>query len=268
MESKYYIHNINPLAIELGSFTLPWYWLVYFVGFIWTLYMVHKLNKDLQLGMSKNDIADYFQWAWPALFLGARLFYILVYNFNFFLEHPHMIVKIWLGGMSFHGALLGITLSLFLTAKWKKQNFLSIADSIATVAPLVLAFGRIGNFINGELAGRAATIPWAIIFPRYQDRIPRHPSQLYQSLLEGFLLFLILWINKKNIKNKRGLQSSLFLMGYGIARFIVEFFREADAQIGYYAFGITIGQILCFAMFVAGSILFYYSQIKPAKSLK
>ena len=219
MESKYYIHNINPLAIELGSFTLPWYWLVYFVGFIWTLYMVHKLNKDLQLGMSKNDIADYFQWAWPALFLGARLFYILVYNFNFFLEHPHMIVKIWLGGMSFHGALLGITLSLFLTAKWKKQNFLLIADSIATVAPLVLAFGRIGNFINGELWGKPTEMPWGFIV----NGVSLHPSQLYEALLEGFILFWIIWMYSQ-IKRPKMAVSGLFLMGYGLFRFFIEFF--------------------------------------------
>ena len=230
--------------------------------------MVHKLNNDLELEISKKDIADYFQWAWLALFLGARLFYIVVYNFTFFLEHPHMIMKIWLGGMSFHGALLGITLSLFLTAKWKKQNFLLIGDCIATVAPLVLAFGRIGNFINGELAGRAATIPWAVIFPRYKDGIARHPSQLYQALLEGFILFLILWINKKNIKNKRGLQSSLFLIGYGFARFIVEFFREADAQMGYFLFGMTMGQLLCFAMVLAGFMLFYFSRKKYSKQLE
>ncbi|MBT7609169.1 MAG: prolipoprotein diacylglyceryl transferase [Bacteriovoracaceae bacterium] len=255
MQNNYYIHNINPLAIEIGTFTLPWYWLVYFVGLLWTLFMVHRLNKELDLGLSSKDVADYFQWSWISLFFGARLFYILVYNLDFFLQHPHMIPKIWLGGMSFHGALLGITFSLYFTAKWKKQDFLLIGDCIATVAPMVLGFGRIANFINGELAGRAASVPWAVIFPRYKDGIPRHPSQLYQAILEGFILFFILRYSRGRIKSHRGHQSSIFLIGYGIARFVVEFFREADPQLGYYFLGLTMGQLLCLAMILTGAYL-------------
>jgi phosphatidylglycerol---prolipoprotein diacylglyceryl transferase len=260
VQNNYYIHNINPLALEIGTFTLPWYWLVYFIGLVWTLFMVHRLNNQLELGLQRKDIADYFQWGWLALFLGARLFYILVYNLDYFIKYPHMIPKIWLGGMSFHGALCAIALSIYLTAKWKKQNFLLIADCLATVSPLVLGFGRIANFINGELAGRATTVAWAVIFPRYKDGIPRHPSQLYQALCEGFILFFILWLSRKKIKYKSGHQSAIFLMGYGVARFVVEFFREADPQLGYYFFGITMGQFLCLLMISSGCYLLMRSQ--------
>ncbi len=262
MKPNHYIHNLNPIAIDLGPFSLSWYWASYFVGFIGVLFIVYRLNKTLELSYSRQDIADYFQWSWPALFLGSRIFYILVYNLKFFMENPHMIPKIWLGGMSFHGALIGIIAAIYLTAKKKQQSFLRFTDLIATVAPLALALGRVTNFINGELAGRVTNVPWAVIFPRYKDGLPRHPSQLYQAFFEGLLLFLILWANKKNLKKYHGLQSSIFLIGYGIFRFFVEFFRAPDSQLGHYLFHLTMGQWLCIAMIGIG--IFVLFKKRPA----
>lgn len=256
MTSNYYRLDFDPLAFEIGQFALPWYWLVYFLGFIWVFYMTHKLNKKLGLGLTAREISTYFQWSWVALFLGSRVFYVLFYNLSFFLKNPDMILKIWLGGMSFHGALLGILLAIWLVARRLQQRFILMADILVTTSPLVLGFGRVTNFINGELAGRVTDVPWAVIFPRYKDGLPRHPSQLYQGFLEGFLLFILLFFLRKNIVKKPGLQSIIFLAGYGLSRFFIEFFREPDKQLGFFFSYFTLGQFLCLLMIV-GSFLMY-----------
>lgn len=245
-------------------FSLPWYWLVYFIGFFWVFYSVLKLNKLSPDPLSRKDLADYFQWGWLSLFIGARLIYIVVYHPSFFLEHPHMIPKFWLGGMSFHGALLGISVALFLVAKKKKQSFFQFADLLVTAAPLVLAFGRLANFVNGELAGKVSQVPWAVIFPRYKDGLPRHPSQLYQAFVEGFLLFLILQLTKKRFLSLPGMQSSIFLIGYGVLRFLVEFFRAPDPQLGAFL-GLNMGQYLCLIMVAVGAWLMKKSLNSPQK---
>jgi phosphatidylglycerol:prolipoprotein diacylglycerol transferase len=247
---NYYTHDLNPIAFSISEFVMPWYWLFYLLGCIWALLYTRYLSEKKFVPLSLKDIRDYFEWGWVALFLGARVVYVLVYNLSYYLDHPEQIYKIWLGGMSFHGAILGILISTYLIAKKKKQNLFHFCDSLSTCVPLVLAFGRIGNFINGELAGRYSNVPWAVIFPRY-DLIPRHPSQLYQSLLEGLLIFVIMHLNRSKLKYA-GYQSANFLIFYGVFRFITEFFREPDRQLGYYLNYFSMGQFLCLAMIFSG----------------
>ena len=188
------------------------------------------------------------------MILGARVFYILAYNFQYFLDNPEESIRIWNGGMSFHGGMIGGVIALFAVSRFKGQQLLRITDLIATSIPLVLGFGRIANFINGELAGRPTNVPWAVIFPRYQDHIPRHPSQLYQAALEGFLLFAILYLSRSRLK-QAGFQSALFLLGYGLLRLAAEFFRNPDPQIGFLFGGMTMGQLLCLGMIALGVVI-------------
>lgn len=255
-QQTYLTHSINPLAIDWGWLVLPWYWLIYFLGFIWILWSAHYIRKKEKLDLTGKDLGHYLQWGWISLFIGSRLFYILFYNLSFFLENPSYIPKIWLGGMSFHGALAGVTLSLFLVARNKGQNFFLIGDLIATVVPFVLIFGRIANFINGELVGRISHVSWAVVFPRF-GASPRHPSQLYEAASEGLLTFIILFALRKKIKTHQGLISSLFLILYGLFRFLAEFYRMPDPQIGFLSFGLTMGQYFCLLMIVSGVLLLY-----------
>lgn len=164
-QQTYFTHSINPLAIDWGWLVLPWYWLIYFLGFIWILWSSHYIRRKEKLDLTGKDLGHYLQWGWISLFIGSRLFYILFYNLSFFIENPGYIPKIWLGGMSFHGALAGVTLSLFLVARNKRQNFFLIGDLIATVVPFVLIFGRIANFINGDWWVEYPTSAGPLFFP-------------------------------------------------------------------------------------------------------
>lgn len=193
------------------------------------------------------------------MYLGSRLIYILFYNLDFFINNPSYIPKIWLGGMSFHGALLGVVLSILIVSKRKGHSFFLFADLLAVVTPFVLIFGRIANFINGELVGRVTTVPWAVIFPRF-GQSPRHPSQIYEALTEGLLTFIILWVLKSKMKTNPGLLSSLFLILYGGFRFLMEYFRMPDPQLGFILPGLSMGQILCLVMIISGSALLYFSR--------
>ena len=249
-------HSINPLAIDWGWLVLPWYWLIYFFGFLWILWSTHYLRRTLKIKLSPKDLSDYLQWGWISMFLGARIVYILFYNLDFFLHNPSFIPKIWLGGMSFHGALLGVVTSILLVAKVKKHNFFLFSDILAVTVPFVLIFGRIANFINGELVGRVTDVPWAIIFPRFGTS-PRHPSQLYEALTEGLITFIILWTIRGRVKLNPGLTSSLFLILYGGFRFIVEYFRLPDPQLGIIVFGLSMGQLMCLLMILIGNILLF-----------
>ncbi|TNE95756.1 MAG: prolipoprotein diacylglyceryl transferase [Deltaproteobacteria bacterium] len=256
---EYLTHSINPLAIDWGWLVLPWYWLMYFLGFLWILWSTHHLRKKCEIDLSAKDLSHYLQWGWISMFLGARVVYILFYNLDFFIKNPSYIPKIWLGGMSFHGALLGVAISIFIVAKKKAQNFYLFADPLAVAAPFVLIFGRIANFINGELVGRITDVPWAVVFPRFGTS-PRHPSQIYEALTEGLLTFIILWAFKKKMKTHPGLLSSLFLILYGAFRFLVEFYRQPDPQLGTIIAGLSMGQLMCLVMVMIGSFLMFLAK--------
>jgi phosphatidylglycerol:prolipoprotein diacylglycerol transferase len=222
--------HINPILVELGPFRLSWYGLMYVLGFAASYLLVLYQMKRKDFGISKLEVENLYFYLILGLVLGARLGYVLFYDLKMYLADPLEIVAIWHGGMSFHGGLIGV-LIVGIVFCWKsKESFWRVSDLIIVTVPIGLGLGRIGNFINGELYGRATQVPWGMIFPKGGD-LPRHPSQLYESGLEGGLLFLILWYLKDR-KLPTGSLLALFLLFYGAFRVFVEFFREPDAQIG------------------------------------
>ncbi|MFT6106487.1 MAG: phosphatidylglycerol:prolipoprotein diacylglycerol transferase [Rickettsiales bacterium] len=246
------LSNIDPNIISLGPIAIRWYSLAYIAGILFTWFVLKYFNKKKSI-MSKEAWDDWLFWAVLGIILGGRLGYVLFYNFSFYLDHPSQIFAVWQGGMSFHGGLFGAIISMFLFAKKYKINFLELTDILAIAAPIGLFFGRISNFINMELYGRVTNSDFGVIFPNAGSS-PRHPSQIYEALLEGLFLFAILFLLAKftKIKEKLGFLSGLFLIGYGSARFFVEQFREPDEQIGFIFAQITMGQILSLPLIVFG----------------
>jgi phosphatidylglycerol:prolipoprotein diacylglycerol transferase len=246
--------NIDPVALQLGPLAIHWYALAYVVGILLGYYYVSWLDqrqpKRFFTEKAKDDLIFY---AVLGVLLGGRLGYILFYNLPFFIEHPAAILRVWQGGMSFHGGLLGVFVAYWLFARKYKLSWLHIMDYLAAATPIGLFLGRIANFVNGELYGRVTTSSWGMVFPD-GGPLPRHASQLYEAALEGLVLFVILFAVCVFTKALRytGLVGGLFLAGYGMARFTVEFFREPDAQLGYLAFGATMGQLLCVPMIALG----------------
>ena len=251
--TSYWQHDLDPIALEWGSFVLPWYWLVYLGGFFFVYLAADAYRRHFQLKFSKNDLIDVMLGAWFGIILGGRLFYIVFYNLNYFLQQPAEIMAIWNGGMSFHGGLLGAGLSILVICWRKQQNPLVYTDLFALFIPVVLGCGRIANFINGELVGRVTDVPWAVIFAKTYDELPRHPSQLYEAVGEGFIIAIIMAVVHRRYQ-QRGYLSALFILLYGIARFVVEFFRKADDQVGYYLGIFTLGHLLCAVMMVVGGV--------------
>jgi len=209
-----------------------------------------RARQNLLTGWHPRDVDDMLWYGIFGVILGGRLGYVLFYKPLYYLAHPLEIVQVWAGGMSFHGGFLGVLIALWFFARRRGKRWLAVTDFIAPLMPLGLAAGRLGNFINGELWGRVTTLPWGMVFPRAGAE-PRHPSQLYEFLLEGVVLFLILWTYTRR-RRPLGAASGLFLTGYGCARFIVEFAREPDAFLGYLALGFTMGQWLSLPMILAG----------------
>lgn len=247
-------HNIDPLIFQLGPLQLRWYGLFYMSGFVITYFLTKKFIKEKYFSYSLEKLDSLILYILFGTILGARLLYVFVYDDILeHLQHPWTIFAIWKGGLSFHGSVIGLCLVMFFISKKEKFSFFHISDVICLCAPLGLGLGRIGNFMNGELFGRETTVPWAIVFPMGGGN-PRHPSQLYESFFEGFLLFTILWILRKRVK-KEGTISCLFLILYGVFRFGLEFFREPDVQMGYYLQFFTMGQILCILMILSGFLL-------------
>ncbi|MFO1350762.1 MAG: prolipoprotein diacylglyceryl transferase [Gammaproteobacteria bacterium] len=247
--------NFDPVAISLGPIKVRWYGLMYLLGFAagWALgrYRANRLGSTWR-GQQVDDLLFYLAFG---VILGGRIGYVLFYNFNAFLHEPLMLFKIWEGGMSFHGGLLGVLTAMALYARQQGRTFFEVTDFIAPLVPPGLFFGRIGNFINGELWGRTTDLPWGMVFqtPGAGD-LPRHPSQLYEAGLEGVALFLILWLYSAKPRPTMAV-SGLFLICYGLFRFAIEFVREPDAQIGYLAFGwLTMGQVLSLPMFIFGVV--------------
>jgi phosphatidylglycerol:prolipoprotein diacylglycerol transferase len=248
--------EFDPAAIRIGSFAIQWYGLMYLLAFAQFLFLGRLRIREPRyqaLGWSYKDLEDLLFVGVLGVVLGGRLGYTLFYMPSYYLSHPLSIFKIWEGGMSFHGGLLGVLLALLWFACRRKVSFFVVSDLVAPLVPFGLAFGRLGNFINGELWGRPTDLPWAMVFPMV-DSIPRHPSQIYQLLGEGICLGIVLWIYSS--KSRRlGQVSGLFLLGYGICRFLAEFAREPDSFLGLLGLGLSMGQWLTVPMIIFGIYL-------------
>lgn len=257
---------IDPVIFSLGPLQVRWYGLMYVIGFIIGAQLIKVLAKQGYSKIAVEKIDSFITYLIVGMFLGARLTYVFVYNWEYYSQNLSEVFSVWQGGLSFHGALLGMILSMITFARMNKLNFFEVSDVLAVVGAPGLFFGRIGNFINGELWGRTTDVPWGIVFPD-GGIYPRHPSQLYEAALEGVVLFCILWFGHKKFRYQ-GVASALFLTFYGVFRFIVEFFREPDAQLGFFFGGVTMGQMLCFIMIVAGGVMFTYAlkQKRPIPS--
>lgn len=248
--------HFDPVAIHLGPLSIRWYGLMYLVAFVLFLALGHKRMRSGPLrGWDSQQLDDLLFYGVLGVILGGRLGYVLFYKPAFYFSHPLDIFKIWEGGMAFHGGFLGVLVAMWLFGRKTQRRFFEVTDFIAPLVPLGLAAGRLGNFINGELWGRvtSADAPWAMIFPLV-DQQPRHPSQLYQFGLEGICLFIVLWLYSSQPR-RTGQVSAVFLLGYGIARFIAEFAREPDNFLGFLALGFSMGQWLSLPMILGGGWL-------------
>jgi phosphatidylglycerol:prolipoprotein diacylglycerol transferase len=236
---------INPVMVEIGSIPIRWYSLAYVAGFFIGAMYFKYIAKKTKIVLSKNFIDDFITAVIIGVIIGGRLGFVLIYDYAYHFGHPHEILKTWNGGMSFHGGLIGFCIAAIIVAKKHKLNILSVLDIAACCAPIGIFLGRIANFVNGELNGRVTEVPWAVIFP-YGDRLPHHPSQLYEAFTEGFLLFIIINIlmMKFNLYKRPGIISGLFCIFYSLFRFIVENFRQPDEQLGFIIFTLTMGQVL------------------------
>ncbi len=246
---------IDPVLVSIGPFVIRWYALAYIAGLLigWRVVSRMAAPDDAPGRLTRVHVDDFLLWATLGVILGGRLGYVLFYNAPYYLSQPAEIIAVWKGGMSFHGGLAGVIIAIILFCRRKGLPVFALGDPIALVAPIGLFFGRIANFINGELYGRAADVPWAIVFP-HGGNIARHPSQLYEALLEGALLFAVMLALVKFARalERPGLLTGAFIAGYGLARIVVEFFREPDAQLGFLAFGTTMGQWLSLPLVAAG----------------
>ncbi len=247
--------DIDPVAVHLGPLKVHWYGLMYLIGFA-AAWWLGRRRLRLFPDLNAQDLSDLIFYAALGVILGGRLGYILFYDFSAYLAEPLNILKIWQGGMSFHGGLLGVITAMALFARRRGRRFFEIADFTAPLIPIGLGAGRLGNFINGELWGRVTDVPWAMVFPDPRaGGLPRHPSQLYEMLLEGLLLFVVLWVYARKPRPTMAV-SALFLLGYSTFRFLVEFARTPDEQLGFIAGGwLTMGQLLCLPMLAAGAVL-------------
>lgn len=246
--------DIDPVALELGPLKIHWYGLMYLAGFAAAWWLANRRAAAPGSGWPREQVSDLIFYAALGVILGGRFGYVLFYNFDQFLADPLWLIRIWEGGMAFHGGLLGVIVALWWFARCHGKGFFQVADFTAPLVPIGLGLGRLGNFIGGELWGRATDVPWAMVFPGAGE-LPRHPSQLYQFALEGVLLFIILWWFSSRPRPAMSV-SGLFLACYGSFRFIIEFFRQPDAHLGFIAFDwLTMGQLLSLPMVVLGIVM-------------
>jgi phosphatidylglycerol:prolipoprotein diacylglycerol transferase len=248
----------DPVLVSIGPIVVRWYALAYIVGILlgWLYARMLIRNEQLWAGapaMSVRDYDDFVLWVTLGIILGGRIGYVLFYNPGYFARHPLETIELWKGGMSFHGGFLGCVLAVVLFARRRGISILSLGDVTCAAAPFGLLLGRIANFINGELWGRPTDVPWAMIFPS-GGPVARHPSQLYEAALEGFILFALLAVLvwRWGALKRPGFITGAFACGYGVARTMAEFFREPDAQLGFLWGGLTMGMLLCIPLFLAG----------------
>jgi phosphatidylglycerol:prolipoprotein diacylglycerol transferase len=256
--------NIDPNIIEIGPFKLRWYGFMYVLGFISCYFLIRAQRQARKLGLVGSQLQDLIFFLAIGLIVGARLGYVIFYqftNYMYYLKHPLEIIAIWHGGMSFHGGLIGSVIAGIFFCRRKNFPVWQTADVVIVTAPVGLGLGRLGNFINGELFGRPSTLPWAMVFPG-GGQVPRHPSQLYEAALEGVLLFIVLWLLKDR-SFKPGTMVCLFLGGYGILRFVIEFYRQPDPHIGLWWNLLSMGQVLCLAMIIAAAVLYKFLPENP-----
>jgi len=256
--------QIDPVAIALGPLKIHWYGLMYLVGIGGAWLLASRRLERFDATWTKDKLSDLVFWVAMGVILGGRLGYVFFYDFAAYIAEPAKILRVWEGGMSFHGGLIGVMLATWWFGKRNGKSFFELMDFIAPLVPIGLGAGRIGNFINAELWGKAADVPWAMVFPTDPEQLARHPSQLYQFALEGVALFTILWFYSRKPRPTMAV-SGMFAACYGVFRFIVEFVRVPDAQLGYLAWGwLTMGQILCLPMILGGIGLIAYAYKRQA----
>ena len=255
------VHNFDPVLIDLGLFQIRWYSVAYIVGiilgWIYSNKIIKEMTKKYNFTLINTEVFDnLIIYLILGIILGGRLGYVVFYNFDYYSQNLYEILKLWEGGMSFHGGLLGVIIATVIFSKVNKINFLNFTDIIACAAPIGLCLGRVANFINGELFGKISTLPWAVIFPN-EGSVARHPSQIYEAILEGIILFILInfFALKKQLLLKTGYISGLFLIFYSVARIIGENFREPDIHLGYFFNYFSMGTILSFATFLAGCFI-------------
>jgi phosphatidylglycerol:prolipoprotein diacylglycerol transferase len=259
--------QFDAVALQIGPVAIHWYGLTYLVAFglfLWLASLRVRQPQHAAAGWQRRDVEDLLFFGVLGVVIGGRLGYVLFYKPGYYAAHPLEALAVWKGGMAFHGGLLGVIVAMALFANLRKRHFLAVTDLIAPCVPTGLASGRIGNYINGELWGRAAdpSLPWAMVFPQSGSALPRHPSQLYQFALEGILLFVLLWLYARQPR-RLGQVSAAFLVGYGVLRFTAEYFREPDGFLGLLALNMSMGQWLCLPMVVAGLVLGWWAGRQP-----
>jgi len=245
--------NISPVFLELGPLQFRWYGLMYLIGLASAYFLITHRAESKGLSLTRDQVYDMVVWAAVGVFIGGRLGYTLFYNLSYYLEHPTKIIAVWEGGMSFHGGLIGTIVALIWFGKRQHIPIYTIADMAAAVTPIGLGFGRLGNFINGELFGRTTDVEWCMVFPN-GGPICRHPSQLYEAGLEGVLLFAVLWVIGRK-STPPGTIFWSFITGYGVCRMVVELFREPDLHIGFIFGSLSMGQMLSLPMVIIGSFM-------------
>ena len=248
---------IDPVAVELGPLAIRWYALAYLVGLIVGWRLARRLAAAPPRPVRAERVDDLLAWIVLGVVVGGRLGYVLFYKLGYYLSNPDEVLFLWQGGMSFHGGFAGVVLAVFLFARRHKLPILRVGDIVAAVAPVGLFLGRLANFVNGELYGRASDVSWAMVFPSDPAQVPRHPSQLYEAALEGLLLGLVMLAlaSRERVRARPGLLAGAFFLGYGLARSFAELFREPDAHLGFILGPVTMGQLLCLPLIVAGLFL-------------
>ncbi len=253
--------QFDPIALAIGPVAVRWYGLMYLAGFVAGMMLGRlRVRTRPDLGWTHKDVDDLLFYCVIGVVLGGRLGYVLFYKLGDYLQDPVRILHVWEGGMSFHGGFLGVIIAMAVFAARRGKTWFAITDFLAPLVPTGLGFGRLGNYINAELWGRPTDVSWAVVFPNVDD-LPRHPSQLYECALEGVVLFLILWIFSSR-RRPVGAVSGMFLIGYGVLRFLVEYTREPDSFLGFLAMGFTMGQWLSIPMVLGGIVLLAWSYRK------
>lgn len=247
--------NFDPILLQIGPIAIRWYGLAYIIGLLAGTQAIRSRLQS-RFSLSSDDILGFMSALMIGVLLGGRFGYILFYNLPYYLHHPAQVLAIWQGGMSYHGGAIGAMMGIILFAKQHRKPFLGLLDLLAMGSTLAIFFGRLANFINQELVGRITTMPWGVIYSEHGD-LPRHPSQLYEAIGEGLLLYLILEFMDRKFPLKPGQLFAIYLLGYGVIRFGLEFFREPDVQIGLIWETLTMGQLLCALMIGLGCGLFF-----------